>query len=224
MTKFLDYLNENYTRKENLNLTEYCFKIVPKSFAEYYLDFKKGKDVVWTPETLGVISHTKAYDKKRINQILSDAKEIRKENKKSPFNVEDIPDWYLDFLKVCPGLNIFKGSITFSASTAQDAACMKPKCLDGKLYIGRYSGITPESCPIFTDKKGKIYVYEAADFRNYPMDDSKKEIERYLNQDVELLASWESIDSFLIEESERVKELFIKAPSLFGVKNCAPRK
>jgi hypothetical protein len=54
--------------------------------------------------------------------------------------------------------------------------------------------------------------------------DSYQEVKKYVKQQVKLLARWENIDSFLIEECQRLEKMFIKAPSLYSIKNCAPSK
>ena len=223
MKKFIEYLNEKFNKNENLNLIEYSFKSVPTSFIEYYSDYTKDKKVFWKPETLAIISHEKEVSQDEINSIQNDAKKIKKEFKHHPYTIEDVPNWYFDFYKNFKSLTLFRGSIILDKSIAQNTICIKPNCLDGKFYIGQYSGITPESCPIFTNQNGEIFVYDAKTFRNYPNQNNKKEIKEYLKQEVNLIAHWQNIEDFLIEECKRLEELFIINPTIKSIKNCNPK-
>ena len=224
MNKFIEYLKENFNKSENFNLIEFSFKDVPISFIEYYKDIIKDKKVFWKPETLAIISHEKEAVNDEISLIQEQAKNIKKEFKHYPYNIEKIPSWYLDFYRNFKALSIYRGSIILDKSLAQNTLCIKPKCLDGKFYIGQYSGITPESCPIFTNQDGEIFVYDAKSFRNYPNENNKKEIKNYLNQEVDLIAYWKNIDEFLINECERLNELFTVNPSIKPIQNCQPTK
>ena len=222
MRKFAEYLNKNFNRNENLNLIEYCFKRVPTSFVEYYNDFTKTKNVFWTPATLSIITTEKEVSQDEINTIKEQVINIKKEQKHFPYNIENVPAWYYDFYKSYKSLSIYRGSIQFNKALAQNTTCIKPDCLNGKFFIGQYAGITPESCPIFTNENGNIFVYDAKTFRNYPTTDNKKELKKYLKQNVNVLAYWDNIEDFLIEECERLGNLFIANPSIYSIKNCAP--
>lgn len=222
MNKFTDYLYKNFNRNENLNLIEYSFKSVPTSLVEYYNDFTKVKKAFWKPETIAMITTEKEVSQDEIDAIKEQVNNIKKEQKNSPYNIENIPAWYYDFYKSYKSLSVYRGSIQFDKSLAQNTACVKPNCLNGKFYIGQYAGITPESCPIFTNEEGNIFVYDAKTFRNYPKIDNKKELKKYLQQDVNLIAYWNNIEDFLIEECERLGTLFKAKPSIYSIKNCAP--
>lgn len=221
---FFDYLDKNYNQIKFYNRIGFCFKEIPSTFSEYYQRVIKEKKISWKPETLSVISYVGGIDKNEISRIKRDVKLLKRNSKDCTCKIEKIPKWLLKFYKVCWGLSVFQDSIVLSTSPAQNTACIKPKCLNGKFLIGQYAGTTPESCPIFTDESGKIYVYEAENFRNYPTTDSTEETGKYINQEVKLIAFWEDIDTFLIEETERLKELFIKEPSIYAIKNCTPHK
>ena len=222
MIKFSEYLIKNFNKNENLNLIEYSFKEVPGSLIEYYNDFSKNKKVFWKPETLPIITTEKEASQEEINVIKLESLNIKNENKHFLYNIETIPEWYYDFYKHFKSLSIYRGSIQLDKSLSQNTMCIKPKCLKGKFYIGRYSGITPQSCPIFIDEKGSVFVYDAKNFRNYPTTDDKKELKSYLNQAVDLIATWDNIEEFLVEECERLKKLFIINPSIYSIKNCSP--
>lgn len=224
MQTFTDYLSHHYTVVMTQNRIEYCFQNIPQSLVNYHANLSKERKVFWTPQTLGVISHNIELVEEKIQEIKNEVSCIKKNTRNPLCTFEEVPTWYFNFIRKFYGLNVFRGSIVLSSSVSQDTMCIKPTCLNGQFFIGQYAGITPISCPIFTNDKGEIFVYSAENFRNYPQTSSSKDIKRYLKQDVSLIACWENIDAFLIDECERLQKMFIDNPSVYSIKNCAPNK
>ena len=223
MERFVEYLRR-YNKTIVNNRVEYCFQEIPQSLIDYHENISRQKKVFWTPQTFGIISHNVDLAEEKLGEFKSEIKLLEMNYQSKLLKFENVPKWYWGFISKFYGLNLFRGSIVVSPSTVHDTVAVKPTCLNGKFYIGQYAGITPESCPIFTNEEGEIFVYEAKNFRNYPQMDSEKEVKKYVKQQVKLLARWENIDSFLIEECQRLERMFIKAPSLYSIKNCAPSK
>ena len=223
MNTFAEYLKNNYKKTITQNRIEYCFQNVPSSLTAYYENKSKERKLFWTPQSLGVISHSVELTAEKIQEIQNDVAYIKNTCAEDlMITIESVPDWYYEFIKRYYELSIFRESISFSSFIAQNTICMKPNCLDGKFFIGQYAGITPLSCPIFTNENGEIFVYDAKNFRNYPKNDSVKEMKRYMKQEVPLIAYWENIELYLIEECERLQKMFTLNPSIYSIKNCAP--
>jgi hypothetical protein len=188
----------------------------------FYQNAIKSKQVYWTPETLDIISYCKGAEQSELDKIKKQEERVNIEHKNYSFNAERIPAWYYTFLEQYQSLNLIRGSITFSSNPALDVLCVKPKCLDGLFYVGAYSGITPESAPIFTNKDGEIFVFSAKEFRSYPRGETQKDIDEYRKILVPMIARWDNISDFLLQETQRLNELYLVNPSLYAVKNCAP--
>lgn len=223
LTGFENYLKANYVKIDRDWENAFRFKEIPTSIYFFYREFTKSQDVFWTPETLEIISYRNGADKKGIEEIKKFSEYNIKRCEGSVYTIEMIPAWYYDFLSHYQSLRIVRGSIVFDSNVAKNVHVPKPKQLDGLFYIGRYSGITPQSAPIFTNEKGEILVFSAKEFRNYPRDKSKEEMLRYLNSTVPLTGKWNNIDEFLVDETPRLEKLYIANPSMNPVKNSAPQ-
>ena len=222
LQEYLNYLDKHFEKREVLNQTHYCFKSVPNSLKVLHIKMKKEKDIKWKPETLSIISYAKGLQESEINNKCEHVESVINNNNDDLFDVERPPKWFLEFSKVLTYLNVFRGTIVLSSDIINNALCVKPKCIKGQYYIGQYSGITNESCPIFTNEKGEIFVYNAAEFRNYPK--SEREIKKYLKTKLKLIRKWPNINYFLVEETERFIKMFSQHPTIYAIKNSKPQK
>jgi len=222
LNKFFKYLENNFNKSVVLNQTHYSFKESPQSLIDYHNQLSLQKQVKWTPKDFCVISYSQPFSEEQIEDYKNRLKVVKEEKSKYLYKIEEIPVWFIEFSKIFTYLNLFRGSIVLSSDFISNATCIKPNSITGQYYIGQYSGITPESCPIFTNNDGEIFVYEAKEFRRYPQ--NEKQVDKYLKSKLKVIKSWKTIDEFLTEETERLQKIFEKNPTIYAIKNSAPNK
>ncbi len=225
LERFFEYLNNNYIKIDNgqKNKTCYALNKVPNSLNAYYKECSQNKKILWTPEKLDVISYKKGTNNKVIKANIREVKSFT--NKKAfPYHIEKPGKKIIALFNEISELTLFRGSVKLTQNINEGVYCVKPSDLKGKFYIGNYAGITPVSCPVFMDCKGKIFVYDYKTFKNVPKNNTEEEIDKYKQQSSLMLKSWDNINDFLIEECERLKKIFIKTPSIYAIEKCEPRK
>lgn len=223
LKKYFKFLDKKFKKTKANGRVEYVYKTPPASLQQFYDEMCKTKRVYWTPETFAMITYSEGANKKQIKELNEQEKQIfAHKDEYLPFNVEVIPKWYYKLLSTCQCLDIVVGSLYLSSNPIKEMVAVKPKCLNGFYPIGYYGAITPESCPVFTDNSGHIYVIGAKEYRNYPRNKSDKEIQRYLNSEVKLIKEWDSVDDFLIEETLRLEAKFAQMPTLGTIKDVCP--
>lgn len=212
MEKYFNLLKNNFHKYETENNTQIFYNKKTELEPEELLDM---------PDALCIF---KGLGKTDLNYF----KETMESNLSQQNNNFEFPEWYLKFLSKYNGLNYL---VLFIAGDENNESYNespirfdmlntgKPSYIDKNSFvIGMYSY---QRTPIYANQKGEIFVHQDFDIELSTMLDNKqinkKEASRLYNEyPTPLLAKWDNIETFLIEETQRLtklnKEMYIGSP------------